>query len=300
MVKSLLSPINDFVFHKIFGEHIYILTDFLESVLDLPKEEYVGLTVESPILRRKYKELKYGIVDLKILLRSGKKINVEIQTTSLPNFAKRIWFYNNILSVEQLESGDKYELLREVYSIAIVNFEMIKLVKSFHSHFDMYNQREGVSFLHGTEIHLIELPKMRDNEEMRLGDWVRFFNARTEEEFMNLAQKHPMAKEAYSLLKDLSADEEARYDAALLEKSKMDRIFFFEEGKEVGREEGLKKGREEGLEKGREEGLEKGQLIEKRETARRLLRKKMSFDDIAEATTLSLQEVRELASDLKD
>lgn len=90
MVKSLLSPINDFVFHKILGEHIDILTDFLESVLDLPKEEYVGLTVESPILRRKYEELKYGIVDLKILLRSGKIINVEMQTTSLPNFAKRI------------------------------------------------------------------------------------------------------------------------------------------------------------------------------------------------------------------
>lgn len=187
-----------------------------------------------------------------------------------------------------MESGDKYELLREVYSIAIVNFEMIKQVKSFRSHFDMYNQREGVFFPHGTEIHLIELPKMRDNDETRLGDWVRFFNARTEEEFMNLAQKNPIAKKSYSLLKDLSADEEARYNAALLEKSEMDRRFFFEEGKEKGLAKGLAKGRAE------------GQLIALKKTARRLLRKKMSFDDIAEVTTLSLEEVRELASDLKD
>ena len=40
MDNQLLSPINDFVFKKIFGENIPVLTDFLQAVLDLPKEDY--------------------------------------------------------------------------------------------------------------------------------------------------------------------------------------------------------------------------------------------------------------------
>jgi hypothetical protein len=36
MEQKPLSPINDFVFKKIFGEKLNILSDFLQSVLDLP------------------------------------------------------------------------------------------------------------------------------------------------------------------------------------------------------------------------------------------------------------------------
>ncbi len=39
MEKKLLSPINDFVFKKLFGDNIPVLTNFLQAVLDLPKED---------------------------------------------------------------------------------------------------------------------------------------------------------------------------------------------------------------------------------------------------------------------
>ena len=35
-----LSPTNDFVFKKVFGENMTALEDFLKAVLDLPAEEY--------------------------------------------------------------------------------------------------------------------------------------------------------------------------------------------------------------------------------------------------------------------
>jgi predicted transposase/invertase (TIGR01784 family) len=49
---------------------------------------------------------------------------------------------------------------------------------------------------------------------------------------------------------------------------------------------------------GRQEGLQEGRQEEKKEVAKNLLRKKLSFDDIADATGLSLEEVKRLADAL--
>ena len=49
-----------------------------------------------------------------------------------------------------------------------------------------------------------------------------------------------------------------------------------------------------------EEAFKKGRQEERLEVARKLLRKKMSFDDIVDATDLSLEEVKQLASSLTD
>jgi len=49
-----LSPTNDFVFKKVFGENLTVLEDFLQAVLDLPPEEYRGLTVVDPKLSQDF------------------------------------------------------------------------------------------------------------------------------------------------------------------------------------------------------------------------------------------------------
>ncbi|MDR1490098.1 MAG: Rpn family recombination-promoting nuclease/putative transposase, partial [Desulfovibrio sp.] len=66
MDKKPLSPVNDFVFRKIFGEKVEILRDFLQAVLDLPVEEYQTLTVVDPNLEREYIDDKLGVLDVKV------------------------------------------------------------------------------------------------------------------------------------------------------------------------------------------------------------------------------------------
>ena len=69
----------------------------------------------------------------------------------------------------------------------------------------------------------------------------------------------------------------------------------------IGRQEGLEEGIEKGIEKGRVEGLTKGRAEGERNakmaTAKRLLARKMSLEDIADISGLSISEVKKLAED---
>ena len=39
MSKPLLSPVNDYVFKRVFGEHLPVLADLLQAVLAMPVTE---------------------------------------------------------------------------------------------------------------------------------------------------------------------------------------------------------------------------------------------------------------------
>ncbi|GHU20882.1 hypothetical protein FACS189475_10080 [Betaproteobacteria bacterium] len=126
MNQKLLLPTNDFVFKKIFGENTEVLSDFLQAVLDLPAEEYQGLTVVDPNLEREYIEDKLGVLDVKVHTKSGKVIDVEVQVKSQRSIWKRMAFYTAKMVVEQVKSGDKYQQINRVISILIADFLMIK------------------------------------------------------------------------------------------------------------------------------------------------------------------------------
>jgi predicted transposase/invertase (TIGR01784 family) len=113
---------------------------------------------------------------------------------------------------------------------------------------------------------------------------MRFFSATTEEDFMNAAQTNPAIKEAWGVIKVLSGDERNRALAEAREKARMDLDSFLGDARYEGRQEGLQEGRQAGV-----IGV-----------ARNLLRKKMTHEDVVDATGLSLEEVKRLASDLTD
>ena len=73
------------------------------------------------------------------------------------------------------------------------------------------------------EIHTLEIPKTRNLDEdisnANLLNWMKFLDAKTEEELAMLAEKSPVMKKATLRLMELSADEKARqlYEARLKE-----------------------------------------------------------------------------------
>jgi predicted transposase/invertase (TIGR01784 family) len=119
---------------------------------------------------------------------------------------------------------------------------------------------------------------------------MRFFNATTEGDFMNVAQTNPAINEAWGVIKVLSGDERNRALAEAREKARMDLDSFLDDARYEGRQEGLQEGRQEGLQEGRQE--------EKLEVARNLLREKMPVDLVSRATGLSLDEINRLVADL--
>ena len=103
-----LSPTNDFVFKKVFGENLIVLEDFLKAVLDLPATEYKSLTVADSMLDRDFLDDKLGVLDVKVNTSSGKVIDVEVQVKPQRFIWQRMLFYTSKMVVEQMKSGYLY------------------------------------------------------------------------------------------------------------------------------------------------------------------------------------------------
>jgi predicted transposase/invertase (TIGR01784 family) len=132
------------------------------------------------------------------------------------------------------------------------------------------------------EINMLELPKIQKADGTQLGNWMRFFNATTEEDFMNVAQTNPAINEAWGVIRVLSGDERNRVLAEAREKARMDLDSFLGDARYEGRQEGLQEGRQAGI----------------IEVARNLLQDKMPADAVARATELPLDELNQLVADL--
>ncbi len=277
-----LSPTNDFVFKKVFGENLNILRDFLGAVLDLPLEEYKDLTVIDPNLEREYLDDKLGVLDVKVTTTSGKVLDVEVQVKAQRSIWKRMLFYTSKMVVEQVKSGYKYEQINRAISILITNFVMVEENSAYHNCFRLHDAKTGAKYPDSLEINVLEIPKLNTADGTQLGNWMRFFSATTEEDFMNIAQTSPAINEAWGVIKVLSGDERARALAEAREKARMDLDSYMDDARYEGEQAGLQKGRQE----------------EKLEVARNLLHEKMPMDVVSRATGLSLDELNRLAAEL--
>jgi predicted transposase/invertase (TIGR01784 family) len=112
---------------------------------------------------------------------------------------------------------------------------------------------------------------------------MRFFRARTKEDFMTVAQTNPAINEAWGVIKVLSGDERARALAEAREKARMDLDSLIDDARYDGHQEGL----QEGEQKGRQD------------IALNLLGMGLPIDKIMAATGLSPEEVKTLAAELK-
>ncbi|MDR0588559.1 MAG: Rpn family recombination-promoting nuclease/putative transposase, partial [Burkholderiales bacterium] len=119
MENKPLSPKYDVVFKAIFGEesNVAILADFLEAVLELPKEEYEEIVIIDPHLLRETKADKLGILDLRIKTTHGHQISVEIQVSPQAAIWKRMQYYNARLLTSQIASGEAYTKINCAISV---------------------------------------------------------------------------------------------------------------------------------------------------------------------------------------
>ena len=264
-----LSPTNDFVFKKVFGEKMGVLADFLQAVLDLPPEEYLGLSVVDPKLSRNFFGDKLGILDVKINTRTGKIIDVEVQVKPQDFIWKRMLFYTAKMVVAQAKSGYDYDIINRAISILIADFVIVKVNEAYHNRFRLHDKNTGACYPDSIEINFLELPKLPEADETRLGNWLRFFRARTKEDFMSVAETSPAIKEAWGVIQYLSGDERARAEAEAREKARMDLDSMIGEAKRKS-------------------------IIE---IARNLLRENSPVDFIAKVTGLTLEQVKRLAED---
>ena len=265
---------SDIIFKLFFSDERNrgFLISFLKSVLKLPLDEYTDIQISDPHLKREYPGDKLAILDVKIKTKTEKWINIELQLQIAPEMRERIVLYASKMVAAQIDSGDDYNVIKQVISIVITGEILIPEHNEYHDIFTYYSSKTNAEFTDLTEIHTLELPKLpKESDGTDLYDWLEFINANSEEELAMLAAKSPQMEAPIEKLLEINQDKEARMHFEAREKQRRD---------SMARERGAR---------------QEGERNKAFDIAKKLLGMKLSIDDIVKATGLSHEDVKGLS-----
>ena len=305
--KPYLKLTRDLIFKAFFKDQS-VSIPFLKYFLPLPKNrKIVSIDFLDPKMTPEQKKLKEPVLDLRARLDNKEHINIEMQTLYMKNFRERILYYLCSLYIEQLNRGKKYETLYPTYSIVFTKFPVFPKLKDYCSHFFLRaDKKEKVIFSKHLGIVLVELSKFKADSFKSLIDkkglWsylIKNSHHISKQELKVLSKKGGGMKEATKRLSVLSEDENLRMLEEAREKNWRDEQARKDYAIELGLKKGRTKGMEEGRKEGRKEGIEKGTLIEKKETAIRMLNENFGIKSISKITNLSKSEILKLQNTVK-
>ena len=220
-------------------------------------------------------EDKLSVLDLKLKMKTGKIINIEIQIVNEKNLENRIMYYSAGLIREQLKTGEEYKNLNRVINITIINFTLRDKKTNYHHKAGLYYEdMELMTDL--LEINILELPKVSKTIKSKLDVWMNFLKTREKEELDVLVQKEPELEDAVIKLVELSEDETLRALAFYREKALKDKNSQLLTAREEGLQEGMNRGRQE--------------LINN------MLAKGLSVNEISDLTGIDIHEIMFLIS----
>lgn len=267
--KKMLSPKLDIVFQALFGDvgSEKITGRFLRSILKQEVSE-VDLS-QNIVLRREQEDDKLGILDIIAKINEKEYCNIEMQLVDTGEIRERILYYWSKIYARQLKKGQKYRELEKTIVILIANFE-IKGLEDLKYHTEwkiMDKETQKVILTDKFELRIIELPKIKEEEQEELIDWLLFLENPQSERVKTKMEENEELKEAVEKLQGMSEDDYMQRIADLREKAILD----YNSGMDTALRKGIKKG--------------------KLETAKKMLEKGMDIDTIIEVTGLSKEEI---------
>jgi len=235
-IPEILLPKVDVVFKMLFGSerNIRFLESFLGAVLG--KKVFDVKLLDSK-LRQETEEDKLGILDIKARLENGEVVDIEIQVRPFEEMRKRVSFYSSGMITEQLRSAGKYSSIKPAISIIIVAKTLVPESKKCHNVFKMLEVEEHFPFDDLQQIHILDLSRIDREIDELLSDWLSFINGEKKEDFMVVAAKNDVIREAFNELKVISADDDQRrlYESRL--KLQRDNWARQDEARDKGRKE---------------------------------------------------------------
>ena len=264
---------DDIMFKAFFSRagNEKFLKSFLNAILG--EEIKIKKVIHDARLEQMAREEKYGILDLDVELENGKIINIEMQMKNNNNMEERTTFYAGKKISEQLEIGYNYKQLKKVIIISILNYNFINLPEYVTKTIRVADKHREYEINNNVEYYYIELKKFREqNPDMKepINQWLAFIDMERGD-LLEMAEKENKtiqeAKEYYEVLTgdaELKRLAEIRLMSALEEQSALDTA--------------------------RNEGAEQNKI----EIAKKLLRKGMTIEEIAEITGLSKAAIEKL------
>lgn len=244
--KSIISLKYDDMFHAVFT-HENVRKQFLSDVLEIPLESIRTARLVTPRLWKRHRRQKLGILDIALELGDDTKVNVELQIRMQQQWVKRQLFYLARMYDEDLLMGQNYSRLKKCISIGILDFQLLDS-ESYHSVYRLRDE-QGEALTDLWKLHIIELGKGLQGE--RLDDWIRLFQAKSEEELEMLATKNKGLAEAAEVMKRMSLGRTLRYYYEAHLKAVRDRYgedaYVRDQGRAEGLAEGIAQGKAEAI-----------------------------------------------------
>ena len=238
---EIISPKMDFAFRELM-EDDEVRRYFICDVLDMPVEQVSETRLGNSFLRRRHQKMKQGILDVKVFLHDGTRINLEMQLRRQKFWEKRSLFYLAKMYSDVLFMGENFDRLRRCVAVSILDFNLTE-DERYHSIYRMRDEA-GKDYSDLLELHIIELKK-RLSGDSRLDDWIRLFNARTEEDLQMIRTKNAGVQKAKCMVQEMSLTETMREAVEYYRKKKMDRksedAYVYDQGKEAGEQKGRQK-----------------------------------------------------------
>ena len=180
---------------------------FLSDILGIPEEEIRTARLLNPFLRKRYKKQKLGILDILLELNDDTRINIEIQLKASSSWDRRQIFYLSKLFTSDLKVGENYSRLKRCIGISILDFNLTDRPE-YHSIYFLQDEK-GNRFSDVFEIHTIELKKKLMGNEAA-DDWIRLFNAESEEDLEMIKTEEEKDKIIAMLIADMQEDGKSR------------------------------------------------------------------------------------------
>ena len=285
MQHKIFPATNDVVFKKIFGDmnNKEVIKGFLSSILNIPKEEYELLKIESPFLNISDSATdKIGILDVKLSTKNKKIIDIEIQVARMKHMRERVLYYLSKMTLDQIGAGENYDKIQKVISIIIAaDHILIKENNNQHNRYLLCDKETGSIFTDKMEVNTLDLMKKADpkTSDPNITKWVDFFNAKTEEELEMIHNMPDSAvKQAAKIVLEVNQDKEVRIKAEQRENA----LRVYNTEIEASKQSGIK------------EGMEKGKKSEKIEIAKSAIKMGLSNEQIQILTGLTSEEINNL------
>jgi predicted transposase/invertase (TIGR01784 family) len=274
---------NDIAFRKIFGNENRkeSLISFLNAILAFEGEQkIVDVTILNPYQLPKLKGGKVSIIDIKATDQAGRTYIVEMQVGELEGFAKRVLYYFAKSYSDQIKRGEFYRKLKPVIFIGILDFVFTEN-PNYISRNQVRDVETNERTLSDIEFNFIELPKFNKTEK----DLQNLTENRSADQwlyFIKNAENLDVIPENIDDEGLLSAYKEAnKYQWTAEELEAYDYVYMREEDERARLDSAENKGKRE----------------EKMEIAKKLIKRNLSNEDIAEDTGLTVEQIEKLRNE---
>ncbi|WP_044296368.1 Rpn family recombination-promoting nuclease/putative transposase [Robinsoniella peoriensis] len=259
----IMLPTVDFCFKELMCSE-KARKGLIAAFLNLDPKDIQETVLMNTSLRKENENEKLGILDVRVRMHDNTQIDLEMQVLPFHCWEERTLFYACKMYTDQIVSGDNYDVLVKCIQISILDFAFLKDTDQWYSCFHLREDQRGSLYSDKLEMHVLELPKLGNGEEAEndLLQWAKFLNGKREEDFKEMAEKNEYINEAYQILKNISADDQKRYEYESREKAIRDHNHMIYMAKKEGWESGREAGIEVFIQYNLDEGIFHDRIVE--------------------------------------